>query len=215
MSTLHACVIWEWHHTVTTNPQHALACDRNLISLIIPLNLLQSWKYFDSGPSMDRILMLTTDENLDFPCWSVRLCGDGAFKASLKLWTQLYTVHGQKNGFLCLCSASRQTQGDVHSTLQAIEILVDRVQCNMGFRVILLRLWEECLPGCKRRVSWYWRGEIFSLVKATGFPCRTTWINAQVPATADRLLRSIAYNSFLFSYIKIFTVLILQFFESI
>ena len=90
-------------HALTTNPHLALACDRNLISLFIPVDLLQSWKYFDSGPGMDRILMLTTDENLDFLCQSVRLCGDGTFKAAPKLWTQLYTIHGQKNGFTVPC----------------------------------------------------------------------------------------------------------------
>ena len=47
--------------------------------------------------------MLTTDENLDFLCQSVRLCGDGTFKAAPKLWTQLYTIHGQKNGFTVPC----------------------------------------------------------------------------------------------------------------
>ena len=52
---------------------------------------------------MDRIFMLTTDENLDFLCQSVRLCGDGTFKAAPKLWTQLYTIHGQKNGFTVPC----------------------------------------------------------------------------------------------------------------
>ena len=88
---------------VIANPQLALACDRSLISLYIPVDLLQSWKYFDSGSGMDRILMLTTDENLDFLCQSVRLCGDGTFKAAPKLWTQLYTIHGQKNGFTVPC----------------------------------------------------------------------------------------------------------------
>ena len=88
---------------VKANPQLALACDRSLISLYIPVDLLQSWKYFDSGSGMDRILMLTTDENLDFLCQSVRLCGDVTFKAAPKLWTQLYTIHGQKNGFTVPC----------------------------------------------------------------------------------------------------------------
>ena len=88
---------------VIANPQLALACDTSLISLYIPVDLLQSWKYFDSGSGMDLILMLTTDENLDFLCQSVRLCGYGTFKAAPKLWTQLYTIHGQKNGFTVPC----------------------------------------------------------------------------------------------------------------
>ena len=57
------------------------------------MNLLAAWKYFDSGPGMNRILLLTNDENLDLLCQSERLCGDGTFKAAPKLWTQLYTVH--------------------------------------------------------------------------------------------------------------------------
>ena len=35
--------------------------DRSLINLYIPVDLLQSWKYSDSGPGIDRILMLTTN----------------------------------------------------------------------------------------------------------------------------------------------------------
>ena len=66
---------------------------------------MQSWKYFDSGPGTDEILILTTDPFLDFLCKAVRLCGDGTFKAAPKLWTQLYTVqlHGQKNGYTVPC----------------------------------------------------------------------------------------------------------------
>ena len=48
-------------------------------------------------------LLLTTDANLDFLCESVRWCGDGTFKAAPKLWTQLYTIHGQKNGYTVPC----------------------------------------------------------------------------------------------------------------
>ena len=81
--------------TVTANPDLALACDRSLLLLQIPQTLLRSWKYFDSGPSDSRILILTTDSNLDFLCQSLRWCGDGTFKAAPKLWTQLYTLHGQ------------------------------------------------------------------------------------------------------------------------
>ena len=89
--------------TVTANPDLALACDRSLLLLQIPQTLLRSWKYFDSGPSDSRILILTTDSNLDFLCQSLRWCGDGTFKAAPKLWTQLYTLHGQKNGYTVLC----------------------------------------------------------------------------------------------------------------
>ena len=68
--------------TVTANPDLALACDRSLLLLQIPQ---------------------TTDSNLDFLCQSLRWCGDGTFKAAPKLWTQLYTLHGQKNGYTVPC----------------------------------------------------------------------------------------------------------------
>ena len=78
-------------------------CAINIMLLQIPQTLLRSWKYFDSGPSDSRILILTTDSNLDFLCQSLRWCGDGTFKAAPKLWTQLYTLHGQKNGYTVPC----------------------------------------------------------------------------------------------------------------
>ena len=84
-------------------------------------------------------------------------------------------------GSLCVCFASRQAQGDVHSTLPAIEIMVNRAQYSMGFRVVPVRLWAGCLLGCKRRVPWDWRGGLFlPHVEASGLPCQTTWTtNAQ------------------------------------
>ena len=88
---------------LSVNPDLALACDRSLDLLLIPQSLLQSWKHFDSGPGSDRIIILTTNSNLDLLCQSERWCGDGTFKAAPKLWTQLYTIHGQKNGFTVPC----------------------------------------------------------------------------------------------------------------
>ena len=52
---------------VIANPQLALACDRSLISLYIPVDLLQSWKNFDSGSGMDRIFMLSSGRNGQCP----------------------------------------------------------------------------------------------------------------------------------------------------
>ena len=46
---------------------------------------------------------MPADSNLDFLCQSLRWCGDGTFKAAPKLWTQLYTLHGQKNGYTVPC----------------------------------------------------------------------------------------------------------------
>ena len=89
--------------SLAANPDLALACDRSLILLNIPQSLLQRWVYFDSGAGNDRILMLTTNANLDLLRQSGRWCGDGTFKAAPKLWTQLYTIHGQKNGFTVPC----------------------------------------------------------------------------------------------------------------
>ena len=54
-------------------------------------------------PSLPPPPPLTTNSNLDLLCQSERWCGDGTFKAAPKLWTQLYTIHGQKNGFTVPC----------------------------------------------------------------------------------------------------------------
>ena len=88
---------------VTSNQDLALADERSNLSLTIPASLLEPWKFFDSGPGPDRVLILTTDDNLEFLCESVRWCIDGTFKAAPKLWTQLYTIHGQKNGYTVSC----------------------------------------------------------------------------------------------------------------
>ena len=89
--------------SLSASPDLALACDRSLLQLNIPQSLLQPWVYFDSGPGNDRIIILTTNSNLDLMRQSERWCGDGTFKAAPKLWTQLYTIHGLKNGYTVPC----------------------------------------------------------------------------------------------------------------
>ena len=50
---------------VTSNQDLALANERSLLELTIPASLLEPWKFFDSGPGPNRVLILTTDDNLD------------------------------------------------------------------------------------------------------------------------------------------------------
>ena len=88
---------------IATNPDLTLACDTSLLLLQIPPTLLSSWVVFDSGPSDTRIIMLTSEANLDFLSQSMRWCGDGTFKAAPKLFTQLYTINGQKIGYTVPC----------------------------------------------------------------------------------------------------------------
>ena len=88
---------------LAANPDLALACDRSLLLLQIPPTLLSAWKVFDSGPSSTRVIILTTEPNLDFLCQSMRWCGDGTFKAAPELFTQLYTIHGMKSGYTVPC----------------------------------------------------------------------------------------------------------------
>ena len=68
--------------------------------LHISRSLLSPWMVFVSGPSDTRILVLTTDSNHDFLCKSILWCGDGNFKVAPKLWSQIYTIHGQKSGYI-------------------------------------------------------------------------------------------------------------------
>ena len=110
--------------SVSANPDLALCCDRSLILLNIPPTLLQPWMHFDSGPSNDRILIFTTASNLDLLRQSGRWCGDGTFKAAPKLWSQLYTIHGLKNGYTVACSACRQTQTNIYPSVRPDQVLV-------------------------------------------------------------------------------------------
>ena len=73
--------------SASPGPDLALACDRSLIhsSSSTYRSLCCS-----HGCTLTRDLATT---GLSF--W----CGDGAFKAATKLWTQLYTIHGLKNGY--------------------------------------------------------------------------------------------------------------------
>ena len=125
---------------VTLNPDLALADERSLLSLTIPAPLLEPWKFFDSGPGPDRVLILTTDANLDFLCESVRWCGDGTFKAAPKLWTQLYTIHGQKNGYTVPCVFAllpNKRKESYNLVFSKIKSWIDVVSQNWQFEAYL------------------------------------------------------------------------------
>ena len=70
--------------TLSNVPEHV---NRSLHFLNVPRSLFSPWKVFDSCPSDTRILVLTSDSNLYF------------LRAASKLWTQLYTINGQKSGY--------------------------------------------------------------------------------------------------------------------
>jgi hypothetical protein len=48
---------------------------------------------YDSGPSNDRILLFSTQRNLDLMARCNHWYADGTFKASPHLFTQIYTIH--------------------------------------------------------------------------------------------------------------------------
>ena len=53
---------------------------------------------FDSGPVDNRMLIFSTDRNLQFLSTCSNLYADGTFKTVPSLFEQLYTIHGLKNG---------------------------------------------------------------------------------------------------------------------
>ena len=86
------------------------------------------------------MLILTTDDNLDFLCESVRWCGDGIFKAAPKLWTQLYTIHGQKNGYTVPCVFSllpNKRKESYNLVFSKIKAWIDVVSQNWQFESYL------------------------------------------------------------------------------
>ena len=50
---------------------------------------------YDSGPTMDRIIILGTQKNLEVLKNSQNWFSDGTFKSCPKLFSQLYTIHAQ------------------------------------------------------------------------------------------------------------------------
>ena len=84
--------------------------------------------------------LLTTDDNLDFLCESVRWCGDGTFKAAPKLWTQLYTIHEQKNGYTVPCVFSllpNKRKESYNLVFSKIKAWIDVVSQNWQFESYL------------------------------------------------------------------------------
>jgi len=53
---------------------------------------------FDSGPSPDRVLLFSTKKNLETLGDVQHWYSDGTFKSSPSIFTQVFTVHGVKQG---------------------------------------------------------------------------------------------------------------------
>ena len=53
---------------------------------------------FDSGPSDNRMLIFSTDRNLQFLSTCLNFYADGTFKTVPSMFEQLYTIHSVKNG---------------------------------------------------------------------------------------------------------------------
>lgn len=70
----------------------------NLAELVIPEKLTRTINHmpfllYDSGPSHDRILLFSTQRNLDLMTQCEHWYADGTFKSAPQLFTQIYTIH--------------------------------------------------------------------------------------------------------------------------
>ena len=113
-------------------------CDRSLSQLVIPQSVGsfrgESFVLYDSGPGDDRIVMFGLPGNVACLQEAEMWLGDGAFKAAPTLWSQIYTIHGLKSGFVipcifaCLPDKSEQTYRRMWGAIRNFENFDDSRQ---------------------------------------------------------------------------------------
>jgi MULE transposase domain len=59
------------------------------------------WDSFDDDKNLDRIIVFSTQKNLDNLSLSDVWIQDGTFKAAPRIFKQLYTIHAQVDGVVC------------------------------------------------------------------------------------------------------------------
>ena len=150
---------------------------------------------------MTWIIILTTDKNLELLCQSVRWAGDGTLRAAPALWTQLYTIHGQKNGFTVhmwnvldrVSEGSSRTTNSLESFHHTFNSLLSCQHPSIWKLLDSLQKQQNLTQNIMAKIN---RGETFrqSSKEQERNARITTLTTNYTRASADALLRGIALN---------------------
>jgi len=125
----------------------------------------EEFNKWDSGCTNDRILIFSTDANLD----TLRQCqhwfADGTFKSSPILFDQLFIIHGYKtDGVNVVCmplvyvvtpNRITLTYKRVLEQLKALRPGLAPISIMTDFEAALLKAFSECFPNTDQRGCYY------------------------------------------------------------
>ena len=107
---------------------------------------------FDSGEVEDRMLVFSTEKNLNVLASCKHYFMDGTFKTVPVIFDQLYTIHGMKNGYVIplvyalLPNKREETYSNFLRTVKTIAPTLDVESVNTDFEPAVVKAIKEELP---------------------------------------------------------------------
>jgi hypothetical protein len=135
----------------------------NLRDLVIPdefTKLLSGERFllFDSGPSDDRILIFSTQRNLQLLVRCQHWYADGTFKCAPPLFNQLYTIHGVKyhnvipSIFALMPNRTEATYERVFTALKSLEPSLQPTTITTNYELASINALLHAFPTTSQRV---------------------------------------------------------------
>lgn len=134
----------------------------NLRDLVIPdefTKLLSGERFllFDSGPSDDRILIFSTQRNLQLLVRCQHWYADGTFKCAPPLFNQLYTIHGVKyhnvipSIFALMPNRTEATYERVFTALKSLEPSLQPTTIMTDYELASINAFHHAFPATSQR----------------------------------------------------------------
>ncbi|XP_068211896.1 uncharacterized protein, partial [Palaemon carinicauda] len=152
--------------------------------LIIPEDFTKTHKgelflMYDSGPTNDRILIFSTQRNLDLLARSENWFADGTFKTVPSIFFQLYTIHGVHSGSiipLVYALLPNKTQETYKRFLQIVKEKIPTFEpatIMIDFELAMIRAIEHEFPRTKCRGCFFHLCKsIYRKIQENGFKVR-------------------------------------------
>jgi hypothetical protein len=119
----------------------------------------------NSRPSQDRILLFSTDSNLDSLAMSDHWFADGTFRAQTLLFDQLFVIHGlQMDGTNVMCAPlvycltpnrTTATYNKILGKLKELRPALAPLSIMTDFEHALLKSFSTCLPTVEQRACFF------------------------------------------------------------
>ena len=112
---------------------------------------------YDSGPSNNRILLFSTQRNLDLMTQCNHWYADGTFKSAPQLFTQIYTIHAMKYDnviptiFVLMPNKTQSSYNQLFSALKRLKPNLNPISIMTDFEQSAINSIKEAFPHALQR----------------------------------------------------------------